>query len=466
MLASRLFLHLIAGSMLVHSTASWVQAPGDSEEQILKGQAAYGDWHHDHPGVRRLLTPSDMPEPYATRSASNPPSVIDPPRNAVPRVPPGYAIQRFASGLQNPRLVRVAPDGNIFVAETAAGQIRVLHAADGASRPDRTEIFANDLDGPFGIAFYPPGPDPQWVYVATVNAVVRFPYRAGDLTARGRQEVIVAELAGTTGYHTTRDIQFSLDGRRMFVSVGSGSNVAEEVWRRDPEQIRRWEAQHGVGAALGDEADRADVLAFDPDGRNRRVFATGLRNCVGLAVHPRTGDLWCSTNERDGLGDNLVPDYLTRVREGAFYGWPWYYIGANEDPRHKNERADLAGHVTVPDVLVQPHSASMEMTFYEAPAGAAAAFPADVDGDAFAAFHGSWNRAKRTGYKLVRLRLHHGVPTGVYEDFMTGFVIDNDTVWGRPVGVAVAHDGALLVTEDGNGTIWRIAYMGQKPAMK
>jgi glucose/arabinose dehydrogenase len=273
-------------------------------------------------------------------------------------------------------------------------------------------------------------------------------------------ETVVAQLAGTTGGHSTRDVQFSPDGKRMFVSVGSGSNVAPGMGRRSTEQIRQWESQHGLGAAWGDEADRADVLVFDPDGKNRRAFATGIRNCVGLAIQPRTGDVWCSTNERDGLGDNLPPDYVTRVRENTFFGWPWYYLGSNEDPRHKGERPDLAGHVTAPDVLVQPHSAPLEMSFYRRPAAGAAAFPADFDEDAFVALHGSWNRATRTGYKIVRIRLHEGVPTGVYEDFLTGFVLDDHAVWGRPVGVAVAHDGALLVTEDGNGTMWRVSYTG------
>ncbi len=195
------------------------------------------------------------------------------------------------------------------------------------------------------------------------------------------------------------------------------------------------------------------MLAFDPDGRNRRVFATGIRNCVGLAVHPATGDLWCSTNERDALGDDLVPDYVTRVRDGAFYGWPWFYLGDNQDPRHAGERPDLKGKITVPDVLIQPHSASLELAFYNA-----TAFPAAYRGDGFAAEHGSWNRSKRTGYKVVRIRLKDGVPTGVYEDFITGFVVNDTEVWGRPVGIAVAHDGALLVSEDGNGTIWRVTH--------
>ena len=246
----------------------------------------------------------------------------------------------------------------------------------------------------------------------------------------------------------------------MFVSIGSASNVAPNLGGRDPAQIEAWQAQHGLGAAWGAETNRADVLVFSPDGRNPSTFATGLRNCVGMAVHPATGDLWCSTNERDGLGDNLPPDYVTRVARGGFYGWPWYYIGDHEDPRHKNARPDLRGRVTVPDVLIQPHSAPLQMTFYPPGQAGAAAFPAEYRGDGFAALHGSWNRALRTGYKIVRIRLHDGVPTGEYQDFLTGFVLDNDAVWGRPVGVAVAHDGALLVTEDGNGTIWRVAWEG------
>ena len=195
------------------------------------------------------------------------------------------------------------------------------------------------------------------------------------------------------------------------------------------------------------------MLAFDPDGKRPGVFATGIRNCVGLATHPVTGDLYCSTNERDGLGDNLVPDYVTRVREGAFYGWPWFYIGNNEDPKHRGERTDLKGKITVPDVLLQAHSASLGLTFYNGNQ-----FPPEYSGDGFAAEHGSWNRSKRTGYKVVRIRMKDGVPTGEYQDFVTGFVVDDSSVWGRPVGVAVAHDGALLVSEDANGTIWRISH--------
>ncbi len=274
-------------------------------EPVLTGQQAYGDWRDDAPGRRRLLTPQDMPAPFASASASNTPSVVAPAGGLLPKVPVGYTVQRFAA-LDSPRLVRVAPNGDIFVAETSVGKIRVLRAADGAARPDRDELFADGLAGPFGIAFYPSGANPQWVYVATVNSVVRYPYRPGDLKPAGAPQTVVAALAASIGYHTTRDIQFSPDGRRMFVSVGSGSNVAAEMERRTPDEIRQWEARTAPGAAWGHEAGRADVLAFDPDGTNRRVFATGLRNCVGLAVHPATGDLWCSTNERDGMGDDLA----------------------------------------------------------------------------------------------------------------------------------------------------------------
>ena len=440
---------VLLGALLLGPATGWAQ--------VLTGQAAYGDWRGDAPGVARKIAATDLPPPYSSRSAGNPPSVDAAPAGAALHVPPGFTVALFAAGLDNPRLLRVAPNGDIFVSETAAGRVRVLRAADGAARPERNEVFASGLDRPFGIAFYPPGPDPLWVYVATNNAVLRFPYRPGDLRPTGRAETVVPQLAVSTGYHTTRDVQFSPDGQRMYVSVGSGSNVASGLLRRDPEQIQHWEAQHGLGAPWGEETARADVLAFSPQGGGAQTFATGIRNCVGLAVQPGTGDVWCSTNERDGLGDNLPPDYVTRVRQGAFFGWPWYYIGDHEDPRHKGERPDLAGKVSLPDVLLQPHSAPLQMAFYPAATGPAA-FPTSYDGDAFVALHGSWNRATRTGYKVVRIRLRAGAPTGEYEDFLTGFVVDRENVWGRPVGVAVAHDGALLVTEDGNGTIWRVAH--------
>jgi hypothetical protein len=418
-----------------------------------------GDWQHAAPGFIHHITVADLPPPFATVSSGNNPRVVKQPTNAVLSVPAGFTIQLFVADLSGPRLLRVAPNGDIFIAETGRNRIRVLRAADGADAPSDNEIFADGLDRPFGIAFYPAGNDPQWVYVANNNSVVRFPYRNGDLKARGDVQLIVPRLADSTGGHTTRDVAFSQDGKRLFISVGSGSNVAETMSKKNLADIPAWEAEHGRGAGWDSETHRANILVTDPEGRQPlRAFATGIRNGVTLAVDA-SGVLWTSTNERDALGDNLVPDYVTRVKEGGFYGWPWYYMGKFEDPRHAGERPDLAGAAIVPDVLFQSHSAPLQMVFYTATNGVAA-FPAEYRGDIFVAFHGSWNRSLRTGYKVVRVRVNHGVPTGEYDDFLTGFVVDNRNVWGRPVGVAVAHDGALLVTDDGNGTLWRITPAG------
>jgi glucose/arabinose dehydrogenase len=448
----------LASCSLLLAPVVLAQGASDSIGELLEGKAAFGDWRSDAPLVRRKIT--ELLPPYATRSAANSPRVVAKPAAAAPKVPPGFQVELFAANLRDPRVLRVAPNGDIFVAESEAGRIRVLRAAAGADKPSSDDVFASGLTEPFGMAFYPPGPDPQWVYIANTGSVVRYPYRSGDLKARGKPEVIVRDLARAGGRavqrgHITRDIVFSKDGRQMFVSVGSATNAGEGMGKRDAAAIARWEAEHGLGSAWGIETDRAAVLVFDPEGGNRRIFASGLRNCVGLAVHPQSGDLWCSTNERDDLGDDLVPDFMTRVRDGAFYGWPWYYLGANEDPRHRGERPDLKDKITVPDVLIQAHSASMGMVIYDGDQ-----FPSEYAGDAFAAQHGSWNRAKRTGYKVVRVRLKDGEPSGEYEDFMTGFVVNDAAVWARPVGIAVAHDGALLVSEDGNGTIWRVSYRG------
>jgi hypothetical protein len=369
-----------------------------------------------------------------------------------PIVPNGFEVNLFASGLTEPRIIRVAPNGDVFVAESVAGRIRLLRpSGNGAAQ---ASVFATGLHDPFGIAFYPVGADPQWVYAGDTDAVVRFPYRNGDVTARGPAEIVVPHLP--VGGHRTRDVAFSPDGKTMYVSVGSASNDGEGLERLSASALQAGQAGHPLGAAWGYETERADVLAFDPDGKNGRIFATGIRNCVGLAVAAASGTLWCSTNERDGLGDNVPPDYITRVRDGAFYGWPWYYIGAHEDPRHRGERPDLNDKVTVPDVLIQAHSASLGITFYDA-----AQFPAEYRGNIFAAEHGSWNRSKRTGYKIIRVPMQDGAPTGAYEDFATGFVINDSAVWGRPVGVAVDKDGALLASEDASGTIWRITYSGK-----
>jgi glucose/arabinose dehydrogenase len=422
----------------------------------LTGKAAYGDWKTDAPGVTRKITPADLPPDVATPGVALSQQVPQP-AGATLKLPPGFTVTAFAK-LDGPRQVRVAPNGDVFVAEMGAGRVKVLRAADGAAQAAQTAVFADGLDRPFGIAFYPAGPNPQWVYVANTNSVIRYPYKNGDLKPRGAAEVIVPEIAPSKGgNHVTRDIAFSGNGRTMFVSAGSASNVAEEIPKKNPADTAAWATAHALGAAWGKEENRADVLAFDPLGKGGHVFASGIRNCVSMAVNPANNSLWCVTNERDLLGDNLPPDYMTSVKPGAFYGWPWYYIGSHEDPRRAGERPDLNGKVTVPDILIQPHSAPLGVTFYEASAGASA-FPAAYRGQAFVALHGSWNRAKRTGYKVVIAKFDHGQPTGEYTDFLTGFVVDDHSVWGRPVGVAVAHDGALLVSDDGGNMIWRVAY--------
>jgi hypothetical protein len=416
------------------------------------GADAFGDYRSDAPGVRRRITVADLPQPFATESVRNSAKVVAAPPGAQLAVPAGFHVTLFASGLKHPRLLRVAPNGDVFVAASDAGEVEVLRGKpDGTA--DQVSTFASGLDEPFGIAFAPAGPSPQWVYVAEANAVRRYPYASGDLTARGASETLVPQISPSTGGHTMRSLEFSRDGKAMFVAVGSASNVAEDVPRRAADEIAGYEAAHGLGATWGSEEDRADVLVFDPAGKSRRVFATGIRNCSGLAVQPSSGDVWCSTNERDKLGDNLVPDYVTRVRDHAFYGWPWYYLGDHEDPRHAGERPDLRGKIALPDVLLQPHSAPLQLTFYDG-----TMFPAEYRGDVFVALHGSWNRGGRTGYKVVRVIVRDSAPTGEYEDFLTGFVVDAEQVWGRPVGVAVARDGALLVSDDGNGTIWRITH--------
>jgi glucose/arabinose dehydrogenase len=417
------------------------------------------DWRQNSPGRTYSISADRLDAPFTSVGSSRGGRGSQTADTKL-QVPAGFKVELFASGLTNPRIVRVAPNGDIFVAETAANRIHVYRAADGAATPTSDEIFATGLTRPFGIAFYPSGAEPQWIYVANNNSVVRFPYRNGDLKARGEAETIVPQLAPTNGGHTTRDLAFANDGRRLFISVGSAGNLGEGMPRKTPAELAQWEAENSLGAAWGGDTRRANILVTSPDGREPvKIFATGIRNPVGLAVHPTSGSLWTSTNERDGLGDNLVPDYVTSVKEGGYYGWPWYYLGNHEDPRLEGVRPDLAGKATVPDVLFQAHSAALGIAFYSATTGPSA-FPAAYRGELFVALHGSWNRTSLTGYKVVRAKFQNGRPTGEYEDFLTGFVAagaNGPNVWGRPVGVAVARDGALLVTDDCSGSIWRVS---------
>jgi glucose/arabinose dehydrogenase len=408
-----------------------------SSPQNAHGQGSLNDWSNEQPGNRYLIRASDLPKPYATDSAPNQSKVVPRPANAWPKVPGGFKIDQALTGLQQPRTIVTAPNGDLFIAESAPGRIRVLRGFGADGKVATNEVFATDLTMPYGIAFYPPGANPQYVYIGNTNSIVRFPYKNGDLKASGPAEVVVPSIPGGAKYgggHWTRSLAFSNDGKKLYVGVGSQANVAE-------------------GEA---EKNRADVLEFNPDGSGQRIYAYGVRNASGLAMHPQTGQLWVAVNERDALGDNLVPDYVTHIQDGGFYGWPWYYTGPNQDPRFAGKHPELKEKVMVGDVLLQSHSAPLGLTFYEGQQ-----FPAEYRGDVFVTSHGSWNRAHRTGYKVVRIFAPNGKATGEYEDFVTGFVVDDANVWGRPVGVTVANDGALVFTDDGSNSVWRVTYTGK-----
>jgi glucose/arabinose dehydrogenase len=396
-------------------------------------QPPFTDYRYEIPGSVRRIRALDLPAPYATPSVANPPRIVARPADVLPKVPPGFRVGLYVAGLDTPRVIRIAPNGDIFVAETGVGRIRVYRGIGSDGKPDISAVFATRLHRPYGIAFYPQGGDPRWVYVADTRGVRRYAYRNGDLGSRGSPEQLIT-LASDQD-HWTRDIAFSRDGRTLFLAVGSASN--DDDADSSP-------AEH----------NRANILAYAPDGGQARIYASGIRNPSGIAVDPADGRLWCSVNERDGLGDDLVPDYVTSVQESGFYGWPWWYIGGHQDPRHAGKHPELRDKVITPDVLIQPHSASLQLAFYEA-----AQFPAEYRGDLFATEHGSWNRSVRAGYEVVRIA-RHGTPgaPGEYQDFMTGFVLPGGQVWGRPAGIAVAADGSLLVSDDASGTIWRVDY--------
>jgi glucose/arabinose dehydrogenase len=414
--------------------------PSTSASNVLTGQAAFTDAAHESPGIRRHITVNDLPAPAPDQSVDNGPGMIPRPANAWPIAPKGFKVELYAAGLANPRLLRLAPNGDLFLAESATGKIQVFRGVTPDGKPQQVSVFAEGLHQPFGIAFYPSGPNPRYVYIGDTDGIVRFPYQNGDLKARGAAEDL-AELPGggrlRGGGHWTRDLVFSKDGSRLFASVGSHSNVDDSDTH--PEEYHR-----------------ADVLQFTPEGKFVKVYAWGIRNCVGEAINPITGELWCSTNERDGLGNNLVPDYVTHVQEGGFYGWPWWYMGGHQDPRHIGKHPELQSKVITPDIIVGPHYASLEMMFYEG-----SQFPADYKGDGFACEHGSWNRAQRTGYEVIRLPMKNGHATGEYEDFLTGFTQGDGQVWGRPVGIAEAKDGSLFVSDDGSNSIWHVIYTGK-----
>ncbi len=465
--------------------------------QTITGKAAFADYSQQKPGVSRRITVADLPEPNHAESVDNGARVIARPDGMLPIAPAGFQVTLYAGGdggptpapdghyserlgnsppkgtFQQPRTLRTAPNGDVFLADSFAGTVFVLRGIGPDGKAQTISKYATGLRNPFGIAFYPAN-DPKYVYIANTFTVVRFPYNKGDLKASGAPESVVSDLPGFAqlrgGGHWSRDVVFTQDGRHMLISVGSASNADNADDHPN-------------------EFHRADVLEFTPEGKFEQVYASGIRNCVGEAINPVSGELWCSTNERDELGNNLVPDYITSVKEGGFYGWPWYYMGGHRDPRlplpcangtgpDRNvkepltpgqasacEHLDIVSKVITPDVLLQPHMASLEMVFYTARPNAPGSFPKEFHNNAFAAEHGSWNRERRGGYEVVRVPMQDGHATGAYEDFLTGFITPDGQVWGRPTGVTVMNDGSLLVGDDGSRTIWRVTYTGKSKAL-
>ncbi|MEH2069392.1 MAG: sorbosone dehydrogenase family protein [Nostoc sp.] len=379
----------------------------------------------------------NLPAPFATESASKRPEVVQIPQDPVLRVPPGFTVNVFAEGLDAPRWLALTPSGDVLVTETGQNRIRLLRDSNGDGVADVKETFAsrdNGLNRPFGMAFAGDS-----FFLGNTDAVLRFPYTPNQNRITGKGQKIADLPAQGYNNHWTRNVVVSPDGNKLYVSVGSGTNVGEEP------------------------SPRASVQVMNLDGSQQQTFASGLRNPVGLDFHPVTKELYTTVNERDGIGDDLVPDYFTRIRQGEFYGWPYAYLTPkNLDPRQKNKdqskRPDLAARTKTPDVLFQAHSAALGLQFYDGKT-----FPQKYRNGAFAAFRGSWNRDRGTGYKIAFVPFDaKGRPQGYYEDFLTGFLLNPSvpTTWGRPVGLLVLPDGSLLVTEEANNRIYRIQYTG------
>lgn len=396
-----------------------------------------------------LLSVQQLPEPFETPWNRAIPSIVEQPEGTLPTTPPGFEVTVFAEGLGDPRRLAVAPNGDVFVAESRRGEITVLRDADGDGTSELRSTFASGLERPFGLAFHD-----GHLYVGNNDAVVRFPYEPGQLEAAGRPQRVVdlpvssdaldtdtaerlgIDISRTRGFnHWTRNVAFAPDGDRMYVAVGSATN-----------------------AMPGSDPRRAAINEYRPDGSEHRVYAGGLRNPVAMDFHPETGALWTAVHERDHLGDDLAPDYVTSVTEGGFYGWPYAYIGPNPEPILNGARPDLVERTLVPDVLLPAHSAPMGLTFYRGDA-----FPPEYRHGAFVALHGSINRLDLKGYSVVWIPFDDGRPSGPPRDFLTGFIVRDDDekeVWGRPVDVQELPDGSLLVSDDAGNRIFRVTYRG------
>jgi glucose/arabinose dehydrogenase len=383
----------------------------------------------DAPGTTHSVLPKDMPAPYATMAAANSSQTVPRPQGWTPSAPKGFSITAFATDLDNPRWMAVAPNGDVFLAQPRSGVVTVLRDTKGAGKADVTATFATGFDHPHGLGFHDGA-----LYVGDTQAVWKLAYEDGALGETGPRQRVTKDDFGGSSDHWTRDIAFAPNGD-LFVAIGSGANVEE-----------------------GEPRPRATVQKVNADG-TLSTFASGIRNPVGIAFYPGTDALFVSVNERDGLGDQLVPDYLTQIRQGDFFGWPYAYIGPHPDPTYGAKRPDLVARTRTPDLLFQSHSAPLGLVFYEGNQ-----FPPAYKGDAFVALHGSWNSSVPTGYKVVRVKFAAGRPADSYEDFVTGFHLAGTSpakVYGRPAGLVVARDGSLLIADDAGKTVWRVSYTGK-----
>ncbi|PJJ54582.1 PQQ-dependent sugar dehydrogenase [Hymenobacter chitinivorans] len=429
--------------------AGLASCKGPSEEE--KAQAAA---RTPADTVTTAATSVDLPAPYATESVTKRSKVIDWPAGRTPVVPAGFTVTEYAGSFNSPRWLYVTPNGDVLVAEsntvptnpkkkvaaalnldpsrslkpTSANRITLLRDTNQDGKPDLRATFLTGLNQPLGMLVLG-----NYFYVANTDAVLRFAYQPGQTKITGPGQKILDLPAGGYNNHWTRNLLAAPDGSKIYVSVGSGSNVGEN--------------------GMDKEKRRANVLVINPDGSGEQIYAAGLRNPVGMAWAPGTGTLWTAVNERDELGDELVPDYLTSVRQGAFYGWPYAYFGQHEDPRRQGEAPELVRKTVVPDVALGPHTASLGLAFYDQKA-----FPAKYRNGAFIGQHGSWNRSTFSGYKVVFVPFHNGRPSGPMEDFATGFIANEEgkQVYGRPVGLTVQPDGALLIADDAGNKVWRV----------
>ena len=427
---------LAVGSVFALFTGACAQSSNQHQRAVTHADADAMSTT-DQPGTHHI-TAADLPVPFATPSVNNGQDIVPRPADVSLHTLPGFKVSEWSAGLVNPRWIQVAPNGDVFVSESSAGRIAVLRPNPNGGKPTITR-FVTGLSQPFGIAFYPLGPNPQYVYIADTDEVLRFPYKNGQTTSSvtvDQATKIEALTPGGYNQHWTRTIVFSPDSKKLYIGVGSRENIGEE----DP--------------------PRACVMTCNPDGSDFKPYATGLRNAVGLTFNPVNGALWAATNERDGLGSHVPPDYTTSVKPDGFYGWPYTYIGAHHDPRMPN-KPDLESKAIVPDVLLEPHCAALSIEF-----DTGHQFPAQFHDDGFVAMHGSWNRADPSGYKVVRIPMNpDGTAKGTYQDFVWGWKLHpNGPVWGRPVSATFMKDGSLLISDDGGNVIWRVTHTNQGKA--